>query len=102
MGQCRVKLAALSGPPLAGVTANVSQRANGWTAGTGVEYMIYRHISVGLEYDYVRLSSADFSSTASNASAFTVNRKSVDEHMVLARASYNSIGREAYENADLR
>jgi outer membrane immunogenic protein len=33
----------------------VTQRANGWTIGTGVEYALHRNLSLGLEYDYTNL-----------------------------------------------
>jgi outer membrane immunogenic protein len=35
--------------------APVSQWANGWTIGSGLEYALIRNISVGVEYNYTRL-----------------------------------------------
>ena len=38
---------------------------NGWTAGAGIEYRLFRNITLGLEYDYYRFAAAQHSSTVS-------------------------------------
>ena len=32
-----------------------SSRENGWTAGAGIEYAVWDHVILGVEYDYVEL-----------------------------------------------
>ncbi len=59
----KLDISALSGEPVAGVGINDSQRQDGLTAGVGVEYQLNEKHSFGLEYDYTRLGSADFTTT---------------------------------------
>jgi outer membrane immunogenic protein len=40
----------------AGVYASKNVWATGWTAGGGLDYMLYRHVSVGVAYDYAAVS----------------------------------------------
>jgi outer membrane immunogenic protein len=84
----RVQLDAISGPPIAGVTAAVGKHSNGGTLGVGAEYMITPNIIAGVEYDWVRLQSASFSSFTSNSVPFIIGRDSTDIHMVLGRLSF--------------
>jgi outer membrane immunogenic protein len=61
-----VTLSGLSGPPVAGVTFNTSERIDGWTAGAGLEYKLTRNIVLGLEYNFVSLSGS-FATTSGGA-----------------------------------
>lgn len=68
-------------------------RANGYTVGTGLEYMFYQNFSLGVEYDYVRLTGRATSGIAvsgTGAPAFPVNESSVrmDIHQVVARLNW--------------
>jgi outer membrane immunogenic protein len=42
--------------PAGPVRANTNEFASGWTAGIGVDYMLYDNVTLGLVYDYVDLS----------------------------------------------
>jgi opacity protein-like surface antigen len=61
-----VTLSGLSGPPVAGVTFNTSERIDGWTAGAGLEYKLTRNMVLGLEYNFVSLSGS-FATTTDGA-----------------------------------
>lgn len=53
----------------AGVKTSDSQRQNGWTAGAGIAYELSEKSTIGLEYDYTRLSSTDFTTTTTGSAA---------------------------------
>ena len=42
-------------PLTGGGTAFTSTRENGWTAGASIEYAVWDHVILGVEYDYVEL-----------------------------------------------
>jgi outer membrane immunogenic protein len=84
----------------------VSQQANGWTVGTGLEYRLtsWPNFSVGLEYDYIHLGASNVATcvreTAGGASAFCgggvggtqpllYNGFHASVNEVLARANYS-------------
>jgi outer membrane immunogenic protein len=46
------------------LTTTSSDREHGWTAGIGIEMAVTENISIGAEYDYVRLSVRDRDQTA--------------------------------------
>ena len=82
-----VNLSALSGPPGAGVTANVTKRLYGWTLGAGIEFMATANVVLGVEYDYTNLSGARFTGTDSTTGPFDVDLGNVATSSVLARVS---------------
>ena len=50
-----------------------SDRRNGWTVGTGVEYMVARNFSLGVEYSYIDLGSQSYAGlTTPGGIPFTV------------------------------
>jgi outer membrane immunogenic protein len=40
---------------------------DGWTAGAGLEYMLWTHVSIGVEYDYYRFNIGNYTNLLSNA-----------------------------------
>jgi opacity protein-like surface antigen len=85
-----VALGAASGPPVPDITANVSHREDGWTAGVGWEYRIGRSLVFGIEYDYVEFSGSRFTTTTGGALAgapFSVDLESLHMQAVTARLS---------------
>jgi opacity protein-like surface antigen len=63
-----------------------SDREQGWTAGVGLEYALWTHVILGVEYDYVRLSVA--SRNQPPVVGATVTGAGVDTQMVTARLSF--------------
>jgi opacity protein-like surface antigen len=83
-----VDLSALSGAT--GISANVTRREDGWTAGGGWEYRIGRSLVFGVEYDYVSLSGNRFTGTTGGAAPglpFNVDFNDLNMHTVTARLS---------------
>jgi outer membrane immunogenic protein len=39
---------------------------DGWTVGGGLEYLLYTHVSIGVEYDYYRFNIGNYTNLASN------------------------------------
>jgi outer membrane immunogenic protein len=78
-----------------GITSgDVNMWSNGWTVGTGVEYMLTKNFSLGLEYDYARLREGGFQVRTfiigAGTPAFLNNAGGLDAdlHQVLLRANY--------------
>jgi outer membrane immunogenic protein len=42
---------------------------DGWTAGGGLEYMLWTHVSIGVEYDYYRFNIGNYTNLATNTGA---------------------------------
>jgi outer membrane immunogenic protein len=85
-----VGVSALSGVPVAGVTAHDSSRQGGWTAGAGVEYRLHPNMVVGLEYDYINLDGGRYAATTGGTSTglpFTLDLDDTQVHTVMARFS---------------
>ncbi len=40
---------------------------DGWTAGAGLEYLLWTHVSIGVEYDYYRFNIGNYTNLLSNA-----------------------------------
>jgi len=86
---------AIAGPTFGAV----SHLAYGWTVGTGLDYRVTRNVSVGLEYDYIRLYAGNASTCTTGAPSvfscpapttplmFTNFHANANE--LLIRASYN-------------
>ena len=79
----------------------VSHSANGWTVGTGIDYRLTSlpNFSIGIEYDYIRLSAGDTStcvtapgfgfSCPAPATPLLFNGFRANINEVLVRANYN-------------
>jgi outer membrane immunogenic protein len=66
------------------------ERENGWTAGGGFEYMFWRNVSFGLEYNFIRLDTSDRLSTRfSNGNPAPISQVGdTDVHVVMARLNF--------------
>jgi outer membrane immunogenic protein len=74
-------------------TATDRRRHNGWTVGTGLDYMVTQNWIIGVEYDYIRLNSATHSQfpvsgVAPAAPTFYATSITGDLHQIVARLSY--------------
>jgi len=71
-----------------GNVATWEDHATGWTAGTGFEYQLSRHLSLGFEYDYARLRAANLSTV--NSGGVTVQAADFETkvNLFLLRANY--------------
>jgi outer membrane immunogenic protein len=89
-----IKTSGRTSPPV-GVLAldwDTSQWHNGWTIGAGGEYRVAKNVSVGLEYDFVRLNSEDHVGAVSGGGIGpgnqVVHSVSADVHSVTARVNF--------------
>jgi outer membrane immunogenic protein len=85
-----VDLKTFSGPPVAGVSASISRREDGWIVGGGLEYRIMRSLVFGVEYNYVSLDGGRFTTTTGGTVPglpFNVDLDSLHMHTVTARLS---------------
>ena len=85
-----VDVKALSGPPLAGITATANRPSDGWVVGGGLEYRFRRSLVFGVEYNYVDLSGTRFSTTTGGTvpgGPFNVDLGDVRFQTVTARLS---------------
>ena len=74
-----------------GVLLTTSSRQDqGWTAGVGLEYALWDHVILGVEYDYVKLNvgSRDQRLPGGGSSGTTVTEAGIDTQMVTARLSF--------------
>lgn len=60
---------------------------NGWTIGTGFEYLWFPNVTVGVEYNFVSLGSSSSDTRISNGDRFR-SHADVDLHTVLARMNF--------------
>jgi outer membrane immunogenic protein len=66
-----------------------SGRENGWTAGAGIEYALWPHIIVGVEYDYIELNPGSRTQVAVGTGPVGTHiHGSLDTQSVTARLSY--------------
>lgn len=66
-----------------------SGRENGWTAGAGLEYALWDHVILGVEYDYVQLNTGSRNQVpAAGGPAGTHVEGGVDIQTVTARLSF--------------
>jgi outer membrane immunogenic protein len=66
-----------------------SGRENGWTAGAGIEYALWPHVIVGVEYDYVELNPGNRTQVAAGAGPVGTHiHAGLDTQSVTARLSY--------------
>lgn len=73
-------------PPI--YTSTSSKWHNGWTIGTGVEYLWLPNITVGVEYNFVSLESTNRDTFISGPSTRFNSRADLDIHTVLARMNF--------------
>lgn len=73
---------------LAGNTATWETTALGWTAGTGFEIAMGRGYTLGLEYDYARLSAKDRTTVDSGGTQAHANDFKTRMNLVLLRLNY--------------
>jgi outer membrane immunogenic protein len=66
-----------------------SGRENGWTAGAGIEYALWPHVIVGVEYDYVELNPGNRTQVAVGTGPVGTHiHAGLDTQSVTARLSY--------------
>jgi outer membrane immunogenic protein len=67
-----------------------SGRENGWTAGIGVDYALTEHISIGVEYNYIKLDAGPRDQVAGPAGAAgsVASDGSIDIQSVVARLNF--------------
>jgi len=71
-----------------------SSRENGWTAGAGIEYAVWDHVIVGVQYDYVQLNTGTRTQTPTAIGPVgpTHTNGGVDIQSVTARLSFKFRG----------
>jgi outer membrane immunogenic protein len=85
-----IRLDALSGPPGAGVAAEIEASQEGRSLGGGIEYMIAPRIVLGLEYQFVKLDAERHSTTTTGTVEglpINIDLDDFDLHAVTARVS---------------
>jgi outer membrane immunogenic protein len=93
-GQVKLEDRVVGLPNAAGAfVQGISRQAHGWTVGTGIEYLVLQNLSLGIEYDYIRLGFGDTrGAPIANIVVFpgpqTYQNFRVDIHQVVARANY--------------
>lgn len=65
-----------------------TQQADGWTAGAGAEYALWRNLSVGLEYAYYSLSVGQITAANSGGVVVRAGGSTFDIHAVTGRINY--------------
>ena len=65
-------------------TFKASERHNGWTVGTGVEFAVLKNLSLGVEYNYYDFGRETYSITTANGNAIAIDADA-QVHSVLAR-----------------
>jgi opacity protein-like surface antigen len=66
-----------------------SGRENGWTAGAGLEYALWQHVIIGVEYDYIAFHPGTRAQTPVGVGPPNTNVTSgVDVQSVTARLSF--------------
>lgn len=71
-----------------GVTSAVSDRADGWTLGGGIEYMFAPNWSFAIEYAYYDLDAGNQATTQTNGSTADFINFNTEIHTVVARLNY--------------
>jgi opacity protein-like surface antigen len=70
-----------------GTTAHDDRASDGWIIGGGLEYRLRRSLVLGIEYNYVDLSGARFSTTTVPAGPFNLDLGDVSFQTVTAHLS---------------
>ncbi len=65
-----------------------SGRENGWTAGASLEYALWDHVILGVEYDYVQLNTGNRNQIPAAGPPGTQVEAGVDIQTVTARLSF--------------
>jgi outer membrane immunogenic protein len=90
----RIETSGATSPPIGGLNLDwsTSEWHSGWTVGAGVEYHAWKYITLGLEYDFIRLNSVDHTGAISGGAITAANQvvHSVDAdiHAVTARVNF--------------
>jgi outer membrane immunogenic protein len=90
----RIETSGTTSPPIVGLNLDwsTSEWHNGWTIGAGVEYHVWKYITLGLEYDFIRLNSADHTGAVSGGAITAANQivhsVNADVHSVTARVNF--------------
>jgi outer membrane immunogenic protein len=72
-----------------GLTADDVKWRSGWTAGAGVDYMVFENVIVGAEFDYYNLNFDKTNGTYNDGvTPFSVTASNGNIYAVTARASY--------------
>ena len=61
----------------------------GWTAGTGIEFLLHKRLSLGLQYDYARLTTKDSNTTNSGGVDVRAADFKTTLQLVMLRLNYN-------------
>ena len=61
----------------------------GWTAGTGIELLVHKRLSLGLEYNYARLKAEDMKTTNSGGVEVRADDFRTNVRLGLLRLNYN-------------
>jgi outer membrane immunogenic protein len=74
---------------VAGLTADNAKWRGGWTAGAGVDYMVWENVLVGAEFDYYNINFDNTNGTYSDGvTPFSVSSSNGNIYAIMARASY--------------
>jgi outer membrane immunogenic protein len=85
-----VSVSGISGPPVAGQIFKSTDRADGWTAGGGVEWMIHRNLILGVEYNFISLDGERFTPVGQGPGGpnpLIVDLDDIHIHTVMGRLS---------------
>ena len=86
MGYANIELQAINHQ--VGNVATWETHALGWTAGTGFEVAVRKHLSLGLEYDYMRLTAQDRSTVNSGGVTVHADDFKTRVNLLLLRLNY--------------
>jgi len=77
-----------SSDPVAGLTADSTRWRSGWTVGTGFDYMLFRNIVVGAEFDFYNIHFDTDGLYSDGATPFLVSGSAADIYSITARVSW--------------
>ena len=89
----RIETSGRTAPALAGLNLDwdTSEWHHGWTVGGGFEYRMWKNITLGLEYDFIRLNSKDHTGAISGGAIGPANQVvhsvNADIHAVMLRVN---------------
>jgi len=74
---------------------SIDDRRNGWVIGGGLEVMVSRNLSLGIEYNHIDLGSASYVGTTRAGIPFTIRDVDMDVQSVTARVNFKFGGDHA-------